>query len=427
MFRSLAACVSLCTLVAISQAMIRLDFVPDASYVAAGIGNPAAGKLLYSNNAGDQRGCVLINDQYVLTAGHNMPGGTTTVTVLIDGQLYNATTWTRHTLYNSGNLVNGYDFSVAKLDARVRHVAPLPMMASTTAAIGLTGTLVGHGASGTGITGQVSGPIVRRGGTNVIEQLAGYPNIFLTDFDNGAAVNNTMPGSSATPTALEFNVGDGDSGSPLLVTIGNEVQIAGITSFRARLDGGTNSSIYGSLSGFGRVGTIKTWAETNAHFAGRQAGKIFLNDYLGNMMSKQVTIGIRNPGSTTDLETFNVDLAIDGGYSFTTTRTGLFDLHFSIPGALQRTLTNVVLTALSPGNQTVILVNGDITLDNHVDLSDYLALVAAFDSALDTDPNTAGNQSSANWNANADVNGDGAVDLGDYLIVVMSFDLDGDQ
>ncbi len=113
----------------------------------------------------------------------------------------------------------------------------------------------------------------------------------------------------------------------------------------------------------------------------------------------------------------------DGGINVNSTLPpGTYDIVVSSGLCLSKRLVNVSL----PGPIVVTLDTGDTDGSNSVDIVDYLNLSAAFDSFLDEDPGTAGNQSSANWDANCDFDASGAVDIGDYLLLAANFDKTGD-
>lgn len=113
----------------------------------------------------------------------------------------------------------------------------------------------------------------------------------------------------------------------------------------------------------------------------------------------------------------------DGGINVNSTLPpGTYDVVVSGGLCLSKRLVNVSL----PGPIVVTLDTGDTDGSNSVDISDYLNLAAAFDSLLDEDPGTAGDQSSANWNINCDFDASGSVDIGDYLLLAANFDKTGD-
>ena len=78
-----------------------------------------------------------------------------------------------------------------------------------------------------------------------------------------------------------------------------------------------------------------------------------------------------------------------------------------------RRITAVTLGSNGASGVAFTAPNGNVNGDTIIDLSDYLDLVAAFDSS----------EGGGSYSANADLNKDAVVDLGDYLILVGSFDL----
>jgi hypothetical protein len=86
--------------------------------------------------------------------------------------------------------------------------------------VGRIGTLVGYGASGTGLTGAVGPTRTRRVARNVIDLNGtawGWPEErLITDFDSPDGSNNAM--WSPTPLALEGIGAGGDSGAGVFVT-----------------------------------------------------------------------------------------------------------------------------------------------------------------------------------------------------------------
>ena len=104
--------------------------------------------------------------------------------------------------------------------------------------------------------------------------------------------------------------------------------------------------------------------------------------------------------------------------STVTVPAGATSVGFPITTAWVGANTNVTITASMDGvsrptTLTLRYLAGDLDKDGDVDLSDYLILVAAFDSM----------SGDSNWNAMADLDRSGQVDLGDYLILSQNFDL----
>lgn len=154
-------------------------------------------------------------------------------------------------------------------------------------------------------------------------------------------------------------------------------------------------------------------------------GRVTLQDWQGSMVGEPLTVTIRNAANA----------IVQGPETTTTTTNGSWNLPTSLANGtykvtvkgrtwLSASVGNVVLS----GGSTEVLtthVNGDSVPDDVIDLSDYTTLILAFNALLDTDPNTAGNQPSPNWNVAADLNGDSAVDLTDYTVIVMNFNAVG--
>jgi hypothetical protein len=139
-----------------------------------------------------------------------------------------------------------------------------------------------------------------------------------------------------------------------------------------------------------------------------------LQDYSADPTDTSVTIEIRNPGSTTPLETHIV--LLDGNlYAFGTTLEGTYDLAAKASHWLRHTRSSIAIR----GDVTVnfSLINGDVDGDNEVTLFDFGELVAAFGSL----------PGDSNWNTNADLDGDEEVTLFDFGILVRNFGLIGDD
>lgn len=144
------------------------------------------------------------------------------------------------------------------------------------------------------------------------------------------------------------------------------------------------------------------------------AGTVELQDYGGDRTVVPVTIEIREPGSTTALETHVVNLSSEGGYSFQTLLQGTYDLSAKASHWLRQTRS----ATLAPGAVVNFsLTNGDIDGDNEVTLFDFGRLVAAF-GAVPGD---------GNWNPDADLDGDEDVTLFDFGLLVRNFGAIGDE
>jgi hypothetical protein len=145
-------------------------------------------------------------------------------------------------------------------------------------------------------------------------------------------------------------------------------------------------------------------------------GNVALQDYEGDWRTVPITIEIREPGSTTPLETHVVTLDGTGQYSFTTDLTGVYDESAKASHWLRQVNYSVNLAPVSVAVHFT-LTNGDIDGDNEVTLFDFGELVAAFGSL----------PGDSNWNPNADLDGDEEVTLFDFGILVQNFGATGDE
>lgn len=145
------------------------------------------------------------------------------------------------------------------------------------------------------------------------------------------------------------------------------------------------------------------------------AGTATMTGYSSSYANRTLTVAIRNPGSTTALETHNVTPAANGSFTVYTSLTGTRDIAVKYPHGLRRVLANVNIPSGGVSGLTFTSGNGDVNGDNSVNLADFLALRAAFGSS------TGG----GTWNPNADLNGDGSVNLADFLILRAGFGQSG--
>lgn len=138
-----------------------------------------------------------------------------------------------------------------------------------------------------------------------------------------------------------------------------------------------------------------------------------LQDYVASPMGVTLVVEVRNPGSTSPIETHDVPLDTSGNGSFNTNLNGTFDLAGKAPHWLRHTVTNVALT----GGANFQLVNGDSDDDNEVAIGDYAILSGAYN-------NCAGDPG---WDARADLNGDDCCDIADYAVLSANYGLVGDE
>jgi hypothetical protein len=154
-------------------------------------------------------------------------------------------------------------------------------------------------------------------------------------------------------------------------------------------------------------GTLITPAFVAAPQAGL-AGSVTLQNYVGDVTQVPVTILIRNPGTTTVVQQFTVNLSSTGTFQFSCALSGTYDVAVKASHWLRQVASSEVLTGSNYlTGLSFSLINGDVNGDNTINLADLVAVSAAWRST----------PGSRTWNPNADLNGDGTVNLADWMIV----------
>jgi len=145
------------------------------------------------------------------------------------------------------------------------------------------------------------------------------------------------------------------------------------------------------------------------------SGNITLGSFSGTVSGTPVVFQLRTPGTSTVVATFNATLGTAGAFSFPSTLSGTYDVACKASHWLRERLSNVVIGTSGVSGLALTLRNGDVNGDNTVNVSDFLALRAAFGST----------SSSGNWNANADLDGNGSVGVSDFLVLRAAFGQSG--
>jgi secreted trypsin-like serine protease len=235
---------------------------------------------------------TLISPEWVLTAGH-VVGGTNNYGAGVSGMFFGlgsvysgtgiaATEWIPYAGWSSsnGDVWAGVDLGLVRLSQPITSVTPA-LLDFSTPLLGLLGTNVGYGRSGTGTLGMSSDPGVKRAGQNMIDARGGMvttmgsgtlldldgisSTVLFQDFDHPTdLVASTM--GSVTPVAKEYLIASGDSGGGLFIDVGGATKLVGVNSFLASLPypldtTGANAD-YGDLAGVVSVQSFENWIFT---------------------------------------------------------------------------------------------------------------------------------------------------------------------
>ena len=287
-------CVLLGFLAAGRAGVIRHD-VNDSDYtsLAAQSVYDSVGFLRWNEGAsGYIASGTLISPEWVLTAGH-VVGGTNNYGAGVSGMFFGlgsvysgtgiaATEWIPYAGWSSsnGDVWAGVDLGLVRLSQPITSVTPA-LLDFSTPLLGLLGTNVGYGRSGTGTLGMSSDPGVKRAGQNMIDARGGMvttmgsgtlldldgisSTVLFQDFDHPTdLVASTM--GSVTPVAQEYLIASGDSGGGLFIDVGGATKLVGVNSFLASLPypldtTGANAD-YGDLAGVVSVQSFENWIFT---------------------------------------------------------------------------------------------------------------------------------------------------------------------
>lgn len=140
------------------------------------------------------------------------------------------------------------------------------------------------------------------------------------------------------------------------------------------------------------------------------SGTITLQSY-STVNNRSITLQLRNPGTTTVVESHTLNVHNGSAWSISTAQRGNFDLAFKGAHFLRSVLPNVNITNAGVVGLNPSLRNGDVDGNNLVGTPDYNLFRAAFGSS----------SGAGNWNTMADLDGNGFVGTSDYNILRANF------
>lgn len=144
------------------------------------------------------------------------------------------------------------------------------------------------------------------------------------------------------------------------------------------------------------------------------AGTVGLQGWTASLSDPLITLELRDPGSSTALQTEVLNLTAAGEFSFVTALPpGSYDLTAKGGRWLRAKLANITLGASGASGLSVgDLIPGDIVESNVVDLDDFLALASTYEQSPPSVPE-------------ADLTGDGLVNLDDFLLLAAAYEVSG--
>jgi len=241
MIRTAALLLLLCTASAASAIVIRHDR-EDTRYQALGARFPAVGHL------GGRVDCTLIAPQWAIGAAHTVEGigpYDTPPWVVFGGERYDIVKVILHPARVPDTADTAGDLALFKLDRPVRGIAPVPLYEKDDE-LGKVAILIGHGQTGTGLTGpQGERDNKVRGATNRIDRID--PTSIIFKFE-------TPPDG----TDLEGLAGPGDSGGPALLEQDGKLHLLGVGCFSGAPTQET-AGRYGTSDHYARVSTRRSW------------------------------------------------------------------------------------------------------------------------------------------------------------------------
>lgn len=230
-----------------------LDLAQESQFQAVGFIQGTTSQYNYSASG------TLINNQWVLTAGHVVDGALS-MNFTINGAVYSAASWVANPKW-TGNLSSGYDIALIKLSSAVQGVTAATRYRGT-AEKGKVATFVGYGMTGTGLTGATTFDGQKRAGRNVLDVVYGGSaggRVFGVDFDNPNGTGNVYGGGALD---LEYAISYGDSGGAAYIQENGAWYLAGVHSFGVDYNRDGLDDNYGDYTGHTRVSSFNSWIDS---------------------------------------------------------------------------------------------------------------------------------------------------------------------
>lgn len=210
--------------------------------------------------------CVLVDSNWILTAGH-VVAGRNSITVQFNNKQFAVDMVLMHPAYEKGKLGHNVDLALLKLKTGIRETANAKINTGKNE-IGEVGTIVGYGSWGRGkeIITRPSAVGTMHAGQNMIDQSGGMvgprqfkDNLLIADFDHPDSAGFNKIGS-AVALELEYCPVGGDSGGGLFIKRDGEYLLAGIlTAYTPQVNDNIENGLYGSLMYWIKVRNYKDW------------------------------------------------------------------------------------------------------------------------------------------------------------------------